>query len=56
MQNAEKIIILLKKEYPRTKYYLNFSNPLELLVAAILSAQVRILLIRTLSGSLIGLD
>lgn len=41
MQNLEKIIGLLKKQYPDAKYYLNFSNPLELLVAAILSAQVR---------------
>src|SRR3972149_1885096 len=32
---------LLKKHYPNTKYYLNFINPLELMVAAILSAQVR---------------
>ena len=31
----------LKKKYPDAKYYLNFSNPLELLVAAILSAQCR---------------
>ena len=31
----------LKKHYPDAKYYLNFSNPLELMVAAILSAQVR---------------
>jgi endonuclease-3 len=36
-----KIIDLLKKNYPNAKYYLNFSNPLELMVAAILSAQVR---------------
>jgi len=36
-----EVIKLLKKEYPNAKYYLNFSNPLELLVAAILSAQVR---------------
>jgi len=36
-----KIIELLKKEYPNAKYYLNFSNPLELMIAAILSAQVR---------------
>ena len=35
------IIDLLIKEYPYTKYYLHFNNPLELLVAAILSAQVR---------------
>ncbi|MEM5872394.1 MAG: endonuclease III [Candidatus Aenigmatarchaeota archaeon] len=39
--NVEKVIELLKKNYPNAKYYLNFSNPLELMVAAILSAQVR---------------
>ncbi len=38
---ALEVIKLLKKEYPSAKYYLNFSNPLELLAAAILSAQVR---------------
>ncbi|MBI4170943.1 MAG: endonuclease III, partial [Candidatus Aenigmarchaeota archaeon] len=32
---------MLKKEYPDAKYYLNFSSPLELVVAAILSAQCR---------------
>ena len=32
---------ILEKTYPKLKYYLNFSNPLELMVAAILSAQVR---------------
>jgi endonuclease-3 len=36
-----KVIKQLKKAYPHAKYYLNFSNPLELMVAAILSAQVR---------------
>jgi endonuclease-3 len=36
-----KTIELLKKNYPNAKYYLNFSNPLELMVAAILSAQIR---------------
>jgi len=36
-----KTINLLKKNYPNARYYLNFSNPLELLIAAILSAQVR---------------
>jgi len=41
MPKVLEIIELLKKEYPHAKYYLNFSNPLELLVAAILSAQVR---------------
>ena len=39
--NPEKSITLLNKHYPKAKYYLNFSNPLELMVAAILSAQVR---------------
>lgn len=38
---AEDVIKLLKKEYPSAKYYLNFSNPLELMIAAILSAQCR---------------
>lgn len=38
---VSEIIELLKKEYPHAKYYLNFSSPLELMVAAILSAQVR---------------
>jgi endonuclease-3 len=38
---AQKIIELLKKNYPNAKYYLNFSTPLELMVAAILSAQIR---------------
>jgi endonuclease-3 len=41
MEKVLEIIKLLKKEYPDAKYYLNFSNPLELMVAAILSAQVR---------------
>src|SRR3989338_6529155 len=41
MEKHQQVIMLLKKEYPGSKYYLNFSNPLELLVAAILSAQVR---------------
>src|SRR3989339_423077 len=38
---TEKIISILKKEYPDTKYYLDFSNPMELVVATILSAQCR---------------
>jgi endonuclease-3 len=41
MNDVLKVIELLKKNYPNAKYYLNFSNPLELMVAAILSAQVR---------------
>jgi len=36
-----KTISLLKKEYPHAKYYLKFSSPVQLLVAAIMSAQAR---------------
>lgn len=39
MSNAKKIARLLLKKYPEPKIALNFSNPLELLVATILSAQ-----------------
>ncbi len=38
-KRAKKIIALLKKEYPEAKCSLNFKNPLELMVATILSAQ-----------------
>lgn len=38
-QRTLKIIRLLKREYPTARCSLNFSNPLELLVATILSAQ-----------------
>lgn len=37
--NLIKILDLLKKEYPHAKTALNFSNPLEILVSTILSAQ-----------------
>lgn len=36
---TSKIINLLQQEYPQAKIALDFSNPLELLVATILSAQ-----------------
>lgn len=39
MKNIKKIIQLLQKEYPNAKIALKFSNPLEILVATILSAQ-----------------
>ncbi len=39
MADAKKIATLLLKKYPSPKLALNFSNPLELLVATILSAQ-----------------
>jgi endonuclease-3 len=35
------VIRILKKTYPKAQYYLHFRTPLELVVAAILSAQVR---------------
>lgn len=37
--HALKVVQLLEKEYPNAKIALNFTNPLELLVATILSAQ-----------------
>lgn len=39
MADARKVVELLLKKYPAPKIALNFSNPLELLVATILSAQ-----------------
>lgn len=36
---VQEIIRLLEKEYPEAKVALNYSNPLELLIATILSAQ-----------------
>lgn len=39
MADAKKIVKLLLKKYPNPKIALNFSNPLELLIATILSAQ-----------------
>lgn len=38
-ERAAKILELLEKEHPDAKIALNFSNPLELLVATVLSAQ-----------------
>ena len=38
-KRAGQIVRLLKKEYPQARCSLNYSNPLELLVATILSAQ-----------------
>ncbi|HLF55071.1 MAG TPA: endonuclease III [Candidatus Nanoarchaeia archaeon] len=41
MEKAVQVLKVLQETYPGAKYYLNFKTPLELLVAAILSAQVR---------------
>lgn len=38
-ERAEKIISLLKKNYPKVKIALNYKNPFQLLAAVILSAQ-----------------
>jgi endonuclease III len=38
-QRTEKIIELLEREYPNAKTALNFTNPLEILLSTILSAQ-----------------
>lgn len=38
-QRAAKVIELLEKEYPNAKTALNYSNPLEILIATMLSAQ-----------------
>ena len=39
VERVRKILPILRKEYPNAKTALNFSNPLELLIATILSAQ-----------------
>ena len=39
-KKAGKVLNILKRKYPRTKHYLKFKGPFQLLVAAILSAQV----------------
>jgi len=39
IHNIDKILSLLKKEYPDARCTLNFSTPLELLIATILAAQ-----------------
>ncbi len=41
MGKEVKVLQILQKEYPKARYYLNFKTSLDLLVAAILSAQVR---------------
>ena len=40
-KKAEKSIETLEDIYKNAKYYLNFNGPLELLVAAILSARIK---------------
>ena len=40
-KNAINAFEILKDKYPNAKYYLNFKTPIQLLVAAILSAQTK---------------
>lgn len=40
-KDAIKAFEILKNKYPDAKYYLNFKTPLQLLIAAILSAQTK---------------
>jgi endonuclease III len=41
MQRVTEIVRRFKRAYPKARYYLDFSNPLQLMVAAMLSAQAR---------------
>ncbi|MGC8676381.1 MAG: endonuclease III domain-containing protein [Candidatus Micrarchaeia archaeon] len=40
-ESAKRVVEILEREYKDAKYYLNFSTPIDLLVAAILSAQTK---------------
>ncbi len=51
-QRVKKIIALLKKTYPEAKLALDFSNPLELLIALILAAQARDDLVNSVTAEL----
>ncbi len=51
-EEAKKVIEMLEKEYPNATYYLNFSTPIELLVAAILSAQTKDEVVNTITPEL----
>jgi endonuclease-3 len=51
-QRTEKIIKLLEKEYPNAKTALNFTNPLEILLATILSAQTTDLTVNIVTKTL----
>ncbi len=51
-EKAKAAIKILEDTYPNQKYYLNFSTPLELLVAAILSAQTRDVVVNSITPAL----
>ena len=49
---AELVVRKLKGAYPSAKYYLDFKTPLDLLVAAILSAQTRDVVVNKITPAL----
>ncbi len=51
-ERACKVVELLEKQYPDAKIALNYSNPLELLVATILSAQSTDVMINKITAKL----
>ncbi|MCW1312555.1 MAG: endonuclease III [Candidatus Parvarchaeota archaeon] len=51
-QKAEKAIEILESSYRNVKYYLNFNGPLQLSVAAILSAQTKDTVVNELTPEL----
>jgi len=50
----KEIISLLKKDYPKPKIALDFSNPLEMLIATILSAQATDIKVNEVTKDLFG--
>jgi endonuclease III len=52
MDRVPKVIELLKKNYPKSKLTLNFKNPLELLVATMLAAQYRDVMVDKITETL----
>ncbi len=53
-KSSKSALNTLMRLYPDAKYYLNFSSPLELLVAAILSAQTRDEVVNAATPALFG--
>jgi len=54
VSKVKKVVAILKKTYPGAKIALDFSNPLELLVATILSAQCTDKRVNSVTRSLFG--
>ncbi len=51
-EKAKKAVEILEKRYKDIKYYLNFNGPLQLLVAAILSAQTKDTVVNAITPTL----